>query len=301
MLEKRAFEPEFLHRLDNLVLGATRARTARAGRRTIGRIQGSGIEPENFREYTEGDDLRFLDWNALARLDNLTIRTFRAERQVEMTILIDASASMGFPAEDDKFGLALLLAVGLAYIGMAENDPVRLAAFQTDRTGRRLVATRFHRRRESFDEFRSFVTSLTCSGETRMSAAVDELLSARRSAGIVFVISDFLVNASDYETAITRLVAARHEVKVMHVMGERETSGTYPPGPYRIRDAESGEIREVIFGPAQAAVCRDRATRHAERVRDFCAQRGVMHAAAFGAHRADEIITHEFPRLGVIV
>ena len=125
MLEKRAFEPEFLHRLDNLVLGATRARTVRAGRRTIGRIQGSGIEPENFREYNAGDDLRFLDWNALARLDNLTIRTFRADRQVEMTILIDASASMGVPADDDKLGLALLLAVGLAYIGMAENDPVR--------------------------------------------------------------------------------------------------------------------------------------------------------------------------------
>ncbi len=301
MLEKRAFEPEFLHRLDNLVLGATRARTVRAGRRTIGRIQGSGIEPENFREYTEGDDLRFLDWNALARLDNLTIRTFRADRQVEMTILIDASASMGVPAEDDKLGLALLLAVGLAYIGMAENDPVRLAAFQTDRTGRRLVATRFHRRRESFDEFRSFVNSLSCSGETRMSAAVDELLSARRSAGIVFVISDFLVNASDYETAITRLVAARHEVKVMHVMGEREIAGSYPPGPYRIRDAESGEIREIVFGPLQAAACRERVARHAERVRDFCARRGVMHAAAFGAHRADEIIMHEFPRLGVIV
>ncbi len=301
MLEKRAFEPEFLHRLDNLVLGATRARTVRAGRRTIGRIQGSGIEPENFREYTEGDDLRFLDWNALARLDNLTIRTFRADRQVEMTILIDASASMGVPADDDKLGLALLLAVGLAYIGMAENDPVRLAAFQTGRTGRRLVATRFHRRRESFDEFRSFVNSLSCSGETRMSAAVDELLSARRSAGIVFVISDFLVNASDYETAITRLVAARHEVKVMHVMGEREMSGSYPPGPYRIRDAESGEIREIVFGPLQAAACRERVARHAERVRDFCARRGVMHAAAFGAHRADEIIMHEFPRLGVIV
>jgi len=301
MLEKRAFEPEFLHRLDNLVLGATRARTVRAGRRTIGRIQGSGIEPENFREYNAGDDLRFLDWNALARLDNLTIRTFRADRQVEMTILIDASASMGVPADDDKLGLALLLAVGLAYIGMAENDPVRLAAFQTGRTGRRLVATRFHRRRESFDEFRSFVNSLSCSGETRMSAAVDELLSARRSAGIVFVISDFLVNASDYETAITRLVAARHEVKVMHVMGEREMSGSYPPGPYRIRDAESGEIREIVFGPLQAAACRERVARHAERVRDFCARRGVMHAAAFGAHRADEIIMHEFPRLGVIV
>jgi uncharacterized protein (DUF58 family) len=95
------------------LLGARRARTVRLGRRTLGRIQGSGIEPENFRSYATGDDLRFLDWNAFARLDDLTIRTFRAERQVEATVLVDASASMGVPTRDDKFGLALLLGLGL--------------------------------------------------------------------------------------------------------------------------------------------------------------------------------------------
>ena len=99
MLEARAFEPEFLRRLDGLVLGVQRARTVRDGQRTLGRVQGLGIEPESFKEYTEGDDLRFLDWNAFARLDDLTIRTFRAERQVEVTILVDASASMGLPRE----------------------------------------------------------------------------------------------------------------------------------------------------------------------------------------------------------
>ena len=67
----------------------------------MGRVQGAGIEPENFREYRAGDDLRFLDWNALARHDHLTVRTYRAERQVEMTVLIDASASMAHPAADD--------------------------------------------------------------------------------------------------------------------------------------------------------------------------------------------------------
>src|ERR1700756_87757 len=128
MLEKRSFEPEFLDKLDSLVLAVVRARTTRAGRRAVGRVLGTGIEPENFREYTEGDDLRFLDWNALARLDDLTIRTFRVDRQVEATVLIDASASMGVPARDDKLGLALLLGVGLAYIAMSENDPVRLVA-----------------------------------------------------------------------------------------------------------------------------------------------------------------------------
>lgn len=299
MLEQRAFAPEFMRRLDSLIMGATRARTQRAGRRTIGRVRGTGIEPENFREYTAGDDLRYLDWNALARLDHLTMRTFRAERQVEMTVLIDASASMGMPARDDKIGLALLLGAGLAYIAMGENDPVRLAAFSANQGERRLQATRFYRRRESYGEFRPFVGALRCGGETRMSAAVDELLNERRPAGIVIVVSDFLVNATDYETALGRLVAARHEVKVLHVMGEHEVSGSYPPGPYRIRDAESGAIREIVFGPAQAATCRERAALHAARVRAFCRKRRITYGPAFGANRADEIILHEFPHLGV--
>src|SRR5215469_13937320 len=100
MLVARAFDPEFLQRLDALVLSTKRARTVRAGRRSVGRVLGSGIEPENFREYSTGDDLRFLDWNAFARLDDLTIRTHRAERQIELSIIIDVSASMAVPEPD---------------------------------------------------------------------------------------------------------------------------------------------------------------------------------------------------------
>lgn len=300
MLQLRAFEPEFLERLDRLVMSITRARTVRAGRRNIGRVQGGGIELENFREYTEGDDLRFLDWNAFARLDDLTIRTFRAERQIEVTIVIDASASMGLPERDEKLGLALLLGAGLAYVAMSENDPVRLAAFSSPRARLQLELTRFHQRRESFMEFRPFVTNLRCAGATRMDAAVGELLSERRHAGIVVIISDFLVNAAEYEAALAQLVAAHHEVKVLHVMGRQETTGEYPPGAYRIRDSETGEIREVTFGPAATEACRSHAARHAEQLANFCASRGIMHAQAFDARRADEIISREFPRLGVI-
>jgi uncharacterized protein (DUF58 family) len=301
MLEQRAFEPEFLGKLDGLLLGARRARTTRAGRRNLGRVQGPGIEPENFREYTEGDDLRFLDWNAFARLDDLTMRTFRADRQVEATVMIDASASMGVPARDDKLGLALLLGVGLAYIAMSENDPVRLVAIGGKNRGSRLDGTRFYRRHESFFELRPFVSSLKCGGQTRLAAAAAELLNQRRPPGIVIVISDFLVTASDYEPALTQLVAAHHEVKVVHVMGESEMAGNYPPGAYRIRDAESGETREVTLGPAAAATCQRRATDHAERLGRFCTRHGLNHMQAFSAARVDETILHDFPRLGVIV
>lgn len=299
MLERRAFEPEFLHKLDGLVLGAAHARTVRAGRRVIGRVEGGGIEPENFREYAPGDDLRFLDWNALARLDNLTIRTFRADRQVEVTILLDASASMGLPERDDKFGLARLLGTGLAYVAMSKNDPVRLVAFSGDADS--LRATRFYRRQESYLEFRPFVLGLKPSGRAPLAATAIKLLDERRAAGIVIVISDFLTPASDYQAALAQLLAARHEVKVVHVMGQRETTGAYPPGAYRLRDCETGEMREVTLGPAAADACRARAASHAGEVRTFCAARGIMYAEAFGADQADEIVTREFPRLGGMV
>src|SRR6201988_5246899 len=131
MLEARAFEPGFLRRLDGLVLGVQRSRTVREGRRALWRVQGVGIEPERFKEYTEGDDLRFLDWNPSARLHHLTVRAFRAEREIEVSILVDASASMGLPREDDKLGFALGLAASLAYVAMASNDAVRLGGVTT--------------------------------------------------------------------------------------------------------------------------------------------------------------------------
>jgi uncharacterized protein (DUF58 family) len=300
MLESRAFEPEFINRLDNLILGTRRARTVRSGRRNVGRIQGGGIEVENFREYSEGDDLRFLDWNALARLDHLAIRTFRADRQIELTVMIDASASMAIPEADDKLGLALLLGSALAYIGMSENDPVRLVAFAGRHGARMLEATQFHRRRESYAGLRPFVTGIRGGGETRLANTVGELLQERRQPGIFILISDFLVSSGDYEDALGQLLAARHETKVIHVMGDREAAGNYPPGPYRARDCETGEMREILFGPREAQACRDRVKQHGDRLRDFCTRRDITYVSAFGASQLDAILAHEFPRMGVI-
>ena len=300
MLEARAFEPEFLRKLDRLVLGIKRARTVRAGQRTLGRVQGLGIEPENFRDYAEGDDLRFLDWNALARLDELTIRTYRAERQVEITMLVDVSASMAYPESDDKLGLALALASALAYVGMSDNDAVRLATFSMRRGAMRLETTPFRRRRETYLDFRPFVAGLKSGGETRLAAGVERLLHQRRPSGLVILISDFLVNQTEYEDALTRLVAARNEVKVVHVMGEMEASGEYPPGLYRVRDAETGETRETVLGPESAGKVRRRVEQIGARLREFCTSHGIVYTQAFGVRSLDTFMERELPALGVV-
>jgi uncharacterized protein (DUF58 family) len=300
MLEARAFEPEFLRKLDRLVLGIKRARTVRAGQRALGRVQGLGIEPENFKDYAPGDDLRFLDWNAFARLDDLMIRTYRAERQVEITTLVDASASMGLPERDDKLGLALAIGASLAYIGMADNDAVRIGAFAMRRGAMKLETTPLHRRRESYLNFKPFVTSVRAGGETRLGAAVDQLLLQRRPAGVVVLISDFLVSHLEAEDAIARLVAARHDVKVVHVTGEQESIGAYPPGLYSVRDAETGEIRETIFGPETAAACARKIAEIGDRVREICKSHAVIYAQASGANNLEEFMEREMPLFGIV-
>jgi Protein of unknown function DUF58 len=300
MIAERVFDPEFLQNLDALALGTKRARTVRTGRRSVGRVLGSGIEPENFREYAAGDDLRFLDWNAFARLDDLTIRTFRAERQIELTIIVDASASMGVPEADEKLGLAIVLGAALAYIGMGENDSVRLAAFSGNGRAARLQKTRFYQRRESFLAFRPFVSGLKCEGDAKLSAASAEFLQAPHHAGIVVMISDFLVSPLDYESALGQLVNAGHEVKAIHVLGERECAAAYPPGPYRVRDCETGEVREVTFGAHEAELCRVRIEEHAARLNGYCERHGIVYSRAFGTSNLDAIMRREFPRLGVI-
>ncbi|MGH7917424.1 MAG: hypothetical protein ACREQE_08135, partial [Candidatus Binataceae bacterium] len=135
---------------------------------------------------------------------------------------------------------------------------------------------------------------------TRLSGAVARFLQERRPAGIVVVVSDFLVNPGDYQDALGLLLAARHDVKVLHVLGDQENSGAYPPGFYRVRDCESGQMRDVSFGAAELEACRRRVETHCARLREFCTQRDIIYAPAFGVSRLEQIMTLEFPRLGVI-
>jgi hypothetical protein len=83
-------------------------------------------------------------------------------------------------------------------------------------------------------------------------------------------------------------------------MGDNECAGAYPPGAYRVRDCETGELREVTFGAQESAICRRRVEQHAARLSSFCTRQGIVYARAFGVSNLDTIISREFPRLGVI-
>jgi uncharacterized protein (DUF58 family) len=300
MIEARAFDPQVLAWLERLALGIQRSRSIRVGERSVGRIQGVGIEPENFRNYAPGDDLRFLDWNVFARLDDLVTRTYRATRQIEITLLVDSSASMGAPYEDDKLGLALLLAAALAYIAICDNNSARLVCFSRTRGGLHVQASPFCRRPETYPDLRPFVTAVRSRGDTALDEGVAAFLSERRPAGLAILISDFLVDAAEYESALARLLTAGFETKAIHVMGERESTGSFEAGLCMLRDAESGERRELVMAGEAIELYRAKVAELAQRLAGFCTRHAIAYAQAFGVASFERVMTRELPRLGVI-
>ena len=79
--------------------------------------KGSSTEFSDFREYMPGDDLRRMDWNVYARLDKLYIREYMEEKEAQVRVLIDTSASMDYGA-DSKAELARDLAAVVSFLAL---------------------------------------------------------------------------------------------------------------------------------------------------------------------------------------
>src|SRR6516164_9768804 len=86
--------PDFLRRLEGLELVSRKVRAGRMKGDRLSKRKGRGSEFADFRPYSTGDDLRFLDWSLFARLERLFLRLFLEEEDLHVHLLIDVSRSM---------------------------------------------------------------------------------------------------------------------------------------------------------------------------------------------------------------
>src|SRR5262245_29188206 len=111
------FPPDFLTRIEYLSIVSQRVFRGRllAHKRTM--QLGSGIEFSDHREYSAGDDFRYLDWNVYARLGDLLLKRFEEEEDLHVYLMLDCSRSMGF-GSPPKYDLARQLVAALAYVAL---------------------------------------------------------------------------------------------------------------------------------------------------------------------------------------
>jgi len=204
-------------------------------------FKGSGIAFSEVREYMPGDDIRQIDWNVSARMNEPYVKLFVEEREMTVLLLVDMSASGRFGSrEQEKRELAAEIAAVLAFSAIRNNDRVGLIIFTDEvehfvppKKGKKHVL-------RVISEILSFRPR---SPRTEIAAGLQFLGRIARRRAVAFLVSDFLAPPASYERAL-RITARRHDLVPVTVTDPLEEA-LPSVGLVELEDPETGDI--VVF------------------------------------------------------
>jgi uncharacterized protein (DUF58 family) len=232
------FDQGFLKQLERLRLAGQRAAAAPTRGLQLHTRAGRSLEIMDYRNYRPGDDLRYLDWNAYSRLNQLVVKVFAAERNRDLHMVVDRSVSMAL-GNVPKFDLARQIAAACAYIGLGHLESVWLHSFGASRG----PSYGPQPRRKSFKALLSFLERLDiepiASGTTDAGAALGRLAHELPRPALIMVVSD-LLSVAGVKPALRALSARGHELMVVHVMAKDDVLPT-ANGFLRLSEQERGE------------------------------------------------------------
>jgi len=253
----RRLELTITRKLDGLLQGDYR-----------GLVPGHGSELGESREYQPGDDTRRIDWNVTARTNVPHVRDTIADRELEVWLLVDQSASLDFgTAGCEKRDLAVnavaavgfLTARGGNRIGAILLRPGGAPLVVPARGGRIHLQALLHRVLSA--------PRVDGGGPTDLAAGIDRLGGVMRRRGLAVVVSDWL-DPTPWDRPLRRL-GVRHDLLAVEVVDPRELT-LADVGMLHVVDPETGAVREVQT--ADAAL-RERYAAAARRQRDEIAAR----------------------------
>ncbi|MDI6101377.1 DUF58 domain-containing protein [Actinoplanes sp. NEAU-A12] len=255
------------------------------GRRLDGRLQGSyrtvwhgaGLDFTDLRAYTPEDDVRHIDWNVTARLDEPFVRQYTEDREMTAWMVIDRSASMRFGGGEGKESVASSLAISIARLISQGGN--RVGAILFDNQAAKIVPPRAGR-----DQVLRIAREATAEVTKKSDKTTDLTAMLRLAAtttaqrrSLVFVMSDF-IGEPGWDRPLAQLTH-RHEVVVIRVVDPAELE--LPDlGLILVEDAETGE---QLLVDTSDPLLRSRLTQQAGAREEELA--AAMRKAGVDAHR----------------
>ncbi len=231
---------------------------------------GFSVEFTEYRQYTLGDDPRYIDWRLYARSDRFYIKKFEDETNLRCHLLVDHSRSMGYGSGDyTKSQYAGTLAATLAYFLFTQGDAVGLATFD-DRIRQYLPP----RNRPSY--LRRLMLALEASPKgkaTDLGPPLRRIAGMLRKRGLVVFISDLLTSIDRLESDLGCLCASGHDVVVFGVLDPAELSFDFD-SPALFQDVETE--RNMYVDPIAAKETYKRKLgEHLAAIRSACRNLGI--------------------------
>ena len=210
-------------------------------------FKGRGMDFDEVREYSPGDEVRTIDWNVTARAGRPFVKKFTEERELTIFLLVDISASGNFGSGAmSKRDLAAELASVLAFSAIRNSDKVGLLLF-TDQVETYLPPKKG--RRHVLRVVRDILHHVPRSIGTDAVKALDIANRLLHRRAVVFLISDFETPKNQDATRAElrkamRRTNRRHDLVAVHVEDPREKE-LPDVGIVALEDAESGEVIEL--------------------------------------------------------
>lgn len=219
---------------------------------------GYSSEFSAYRAYTQGDNLRYIDWKVWGRTDEFYVKQFEDDTNLRCQIFLDTSASMDFGTGDtNKFHYGRLLAAVLAHLMSRQHDAPGLILFGPEaRQAVPAQASRHHT-----DEIFALLTHAQAGGGTIIDQPLFQLVQTITRRGLAVVISDFFTAGDASFELLRQLHGQNQEILVFQLLAPEELDLPYD-GEYIMEDAETGD--EI---PVHAEAFR---VEYKKRLEDFC-------------------------------
>ena len=257
--------------------------------------RGTSLEFADYRRYSPGDDLRYIDWGIYARSDRLFIKVFRQEVDLFAYVFVDASASMSFPSREEKFSPASHVALALSYVILANHDHVKLHLLQ-NRSGK---ASQFYRGRRRMSDCIEFTNAAMPGGSLDLASSLSEHLKRLRRPGKAILVSDFLMPARSYQQGLNLLRAFNLDIVAIQVLSRYEVDPPFANGSVALIDSENhNEIKHQWSAGARREY-QSKLAHHNLEIRSFCHQSGIHYSFYVTDRDLGEFVFATLPAIGL--
>lgn len=284
--------PNLLARLERMELISRKVFRGRLKGERRSRRKGQSVEFADYRNYTPGDDLRFVDWNLYARLDKLYLKLFLEEEDLHVFFLVDASPSMSF-GDPTKFFAAKQVAAALGFVGMCRGDRVRIEFL-----GNQNRSSPVFRGRSQLGRMTEFVNSVEPIEVFNLTDAVKRFCLRNSGRGIVVLLTD-LMDKSGYESALRLLVGQQMDVFVLHMLSPEEMEPELT-GDLKLVDCEDEDEAEISVSSALLKKYKATLAAYVNQARKFCAQRDMTYLLTRSDQGADVLVGQYLRERGLV-
>jgi uncharacterized protein (DUF58 family) len=297
-------EPREFRVLEGLRLNPRKSFPGRVRGERLTKKKGISIEFADYREYAEGDDLRHLDWNVLARLEHPIMKTYRDEEDLAVHLLLDASPSMDF-GDPTKLMAASRLACAMGFVGLAGGDAVYPKLL-----GRKEMPIGALRGRSSYPRIASWAHAVartespeiplpTSNGKASkamgLATSLRTFINSSARPGLCVLLSDGL--DPEAPAALRTLGGRGHEVLFLQILSDIELDPDLE-GDLRLLDSESGSPVEITANSYALKEYRRRLEAHNQAIKDAVLRIGGRLAIVRPDQKLEDVLKNTLKREG---